>query len=45
MAGGVPGLGVVVGGVKEVNKPYKPPGMYKNGAKMASFPHFCPKKC
>jgi hypothetical protein len=44
LAGGVPGRGVVVGESKKSNLPSKPPGMYKNSADMASFPHFLPQK-
>jgi hypothetical protein len=33
----VPGLGMVVGESKKSNKPSKPPGMYKNDTKTASF--------
>ncbi len=37
---GVPGQGVVVEGVKGVHYAPKPPGIYKNGEKMDSFPYF-----
>jgi hypothetical protein len=38
LAGGVLGLGLVVGGSKKSNKPSKLPGKYKNSAKTAGFP-------
>jgi hypothetical protein len=46
LAGGVPGPGVVAGGVKEKksNKPSKQPGMYENGAETTGLPHFLPEK-
>ncbi len=39
LAGGVPGLGVVVEGVIVVNKPSKTPEIYQNGKKMGGFVH------
>jgi hypothetical protein len=39
LAGGAPGQGVVVEGVKGDKYIPKPPGMYKNSEKMDSFLH------
>jgi hypothetical protein len=40
LAGGVPGQGVVVEGVKGVKYAPMPPEMYENSEKTGGFPHF-----
>jgi hypothetical protein len=45
LAGGkCPAWGWWWGESKNLNKPSKPPGMYKTGIKTAGFSHFLPKK-
>jgi hypothetical protein len=44
LAGGMPGQGVEVEGVKGVKNAPMPPGMYENGEKTGGFPHFSANK-